>query len=202
MPKVPAQYLEARRESIIDAARRAFVRKGTEATTMAEIARESGLTPGALYRYFPNKDDLIKTCFREAMSEVSARWMELRDAAIDPLDDLAELSRLTFAELEKPDEWMNSMIHLEHELAMVRDGNEAALAEWRAERLAITEKIRARLAAGQKQGRLSNDVDATLLAQALFSFYWGARLTRILEPDADTTGQLEQLLTLVRNATE
>jgi len=200
MPKVPAAYIEARRESIIEAARRAFVRKGTEATTMADIARESGLTPGALYRYFPTKDDLIKTCFHEAMGEVSRRWMEQADAAIDPLDDLAELSLLTFARLEEPEEWTNSIIHLEHDLAIAREGNEKALADWRAERESITAKIEARLAASQQQGKLSSTLDTRLLAEAMLSFYWGARLVRILEPNANTTGQLDQLLTLVRLA--
>ena len=40
VPKVPEAYLEARRSAILEAARRAFTRKGTQTTTMVEIAEE------------------------------------------------------------------------------------------------------------------------------------------------------------------
>ena len=59
MPKVSAEHLEARREQILDGARRAFARHGYEATTVAVLEDEIGLSRGAIFNYFPDKWSLF-----------------------------------------------------------------------------------------------------------------------------------------------
>ena len=49
---------ERRRQQIIVAAKRVFSEKGFSKTTMEDIAREAELSPGTLYLYFKNKDEL------------------------------------------------------------------------------------------------------------------------------------------------
>jgi AcrR family transcriptional regulator len=49
---------ERRRQQIIVAAKRVFSDKGFNRTTMEDIAKEAELSPGTLYLYFKNKDDL------------------------------------------------------------------------------------------------------------------------------------------------
>ena len=49
---------ERRRQQIIVAAKRVFIRKGLSKTTMEDIANESELSPGTLYLYFKNKEEL------------------------------------------------------------------------------------------------------------------------------------------------
>src|SRR5436189_6421735 len=115
MPRVPRAYLDARRESIVDAARRAFYRRGTHSTTMAEVAAEAGLTPGALYRYFQNKDVLIEACFGKNASEVLGAWAA-GAATGEPLEDLERVARKGFAQLESEDARIDTIIHLEHVL--------------------------------------------------------------------------------------
>lgn len=197
MPKVPAAYLEARRQAIIEAARNAFVRKGTQATTMADIASEVGITPGAIYRYFPTKDDLIACCFSESEESVGQRWKEPLDPGISPLEQLGELSQLTFSHLNRPDERIDTIIHLQQQLEMVREDDTEGLARLRADREEITRLVEGRLVEARKRGELPEGLDTALLAQAFISFYWGARLARMLDEDADTDGQLQQLLGLL-----
>jgi TetR/AcrR family transcriptional regulator, transcriptional repressor of aconitase len=60
MPKVSEEHLEQRRRQILQAAQRCFARKGFDQTTMQDIFRESGLSAGAVYRYFKSKDDLVQ----------------------------------------------------------------------------------------------------------------------------------------------
>jgi AcrR family transcriptional regulator len=55
-PKV----VEDRREQILDAALRAFARKGFAWTTNKDIAREAGITPGLIYHYFDSKEALFR----------------------------------------------------------------------------------------------------------------------------------------------
>ena len=59
MPKVSQAHLDARRLQILDAARVRFASHGFARTSMADIVEESGLSNGAIYRYFTSKDDII-----------------------------------------------------------------------------------------------------------------------------------------------
>lgn len=59
MPKVDQAHLDARRQQIVDAARARFASHGFARTSMADIVRESGLSTGAIYRYFSGKDELV-----------------------------------------------------------------------------------------------------------------------------------------------
>lgn len=59
MPKVSDAHRLARRTEIVDAAIRAFARRGFQATSMAEIIAESGLSAGAIYGHFASKTDLV-----------------------------------------------------------------------------------------------------------------------------------------------
>ena len=49
-----------RRQEILAAAERAFVRHGFHAATMLHVAEEAGMSAGNLYRYFPGKEALVE----------------------------------------------------------------------------------------------------------------------------------------------
>ncbi|HEY3871651.1 MAG TPA: TetR/AcrR family transcriptional regulator [Actinocrinis sp.] len=72
MPKVSAQYRDARREQILDAARRCFLRNGFHETSMQDLFAEAGLSSGAFYRYFAGKDELILAIAQENFRDVLA----------------------------------------------------------------------------------------------------------------------------------
>jgi len=59
MPKVSQEHMDARRQQIVDAARARFASHGFARTSMADIVSESGLSNGAIYRYFTSKDDIV-----------------------------------------------------------------------------------------------------------------------------------------------
>ena len=70
MPKVTQQYRDARREQILAAARRCFLRKGFHETSMQDLFSEAGLSSGSVYLYFPSKDDMIMAIAEENMRVV------------------------------------------------------------------------------------------------------------------------------------
>lgn len=51
---------EAQIERIIDAARECFTQSGFHGASMQDICAAAGMSPGALYRYFPSKESLIE----------------------------------------------------------------------------------------------------------------------------------------------
>jgi AcrR family transcriptional regulator len=56
---------EMRRQQIMVAAKRVFIQKGYEKSTVEDIAREAELSPGTLYLYFKSKDELYASlCLR------------------------------------------------------------------------------------------------------------------------------------------
>ena len=59
MPRVSQAYLDARRQQIVDAARVRFASHGFAHTSMADIIAESGLSNGAVYRYFTSRDEIV-----------------------------------------------------------------------------------------------------------------------------------------------
>ena len=52
---------ERRRQQILVAAKRVFSTKGFTKATMEDIAKEAELSPGTLYLYFKNKDELFSS---------------------------------------------------------------------------------------------------------------------------------------------
>lgn len=58
-PKVSQRYKQEVRDKILDAAETLFSKKGYYDTSMDEIVGESGLSKGALYHYFPSKEELF-----------------------------------------------------------------------------------------------------------------------------------------------
>ncbi|MFD5826135.1 TetR/AcrR family transcriptional regulator [Lentzea sp. NPDC060358] len=59
MPKVTQAHLDARRQQIIDAARARFASHGFARTSMPDLVEASGLSTGAIYRYFKSKDQIV-----------------------------------------------------------------------------------------------------------------------------------------------
>ncbi len=71
MPKVSQQHRDARREQILAAARRCFLRDGFHATSMQDLFAEAGLSSGAVYSYFASKDDVIVAIAEQNMRNVT-----------------------------------------------------------------------------------------------------------------------------------
>ncbi len=59
MPKVSADHLQARRRQILDGARACFARHGYEGATVRILEEEIGLSRGAIFHHFPDKDALF-----------------------------------------------------------------------------------------------------------------------------------------------
>ena len=81
MPKVTAQYRDDRRQQILDAARSCFLRNGFHATSMQDLFTESGLSAGAVYRYFPSKADMVLAIAEDNLRDVVTMVRDTTDAA-------------------------------------------------------------------------------------------------------------------------
>jgi AcrR family transcriptional regulator len=69
------------RQTLVDVARELFARKGLEATTMNDIAANSGKGRRTLYTYFRNKEDIYSAVIESELERLSDRMDEV--AALD-----------------------------------------------------------------------------------------------------------------------
>jgi AcrR family transcriptional regulator len=76
VPKVSDEHLEARREEILEGARRAFARYGYEGATVARLEAEIGLSRGAIFNYFPDKWALFYELAGRDQHELTTLLME------------------------------------------------------------------------------------------------------------------------------
>jgi AcrR family transcriptional regulator len=63
----------ARRDHILGAARAAFIDLGLEGASLRAIARRAGYTAGAIYSYFPGKEDIYATLLTQSLERLNAR---------------------------------------------------------------------------------------------------------------------------------
>lgn len=107
MPKVSDAHKAGRREQILDAARRCFARKGLHSTSMDEVITESGLSAGALYRYYPSKDALILATLDDTLGTVkgvvtaAVKHAELTNSTLEPGAFIAHMTTGMLATLNR-----------------------------------------------------------------------------------------------------
>lgn len=72
-----------RRERILSAATNLFIHYGYDKTTVSDIARESGVSKGAIYLHFESKDALMEALIVRESLVYNSSWLEKIEA--DPL---------------------------------------------------------------------------------------------------------------------
>jgi AcrR family transcriptional regulator len=83
---------ERRRQQIIIAAKRVFSDKGFNKATMEDIAKEAELSPGTLYLYFKNKEELYASLSLRILQYLHIRVSHVnKERDLDPVKKLDAL---------------------------------------------------------------------------------------------------------------
>jgi len=90
-PKLPA---DIRVRQLLSVAERLFLKKGYRATTVEEIARGAGLTKGAFYHHFKNKEDILYAMVKYTAEQFIQGLMELPPGKMAPVDFFRALQRI------------------------------------------------------------------------------------------------------------
>ena len=81
------------REAILAAAQQLFLEESFEKTTMRKIAQSIDYTPGALYSYFKDKDEILFALHQRGFDTLFAMQQPALTIA-DPVDRLARLAEI------------------------------------------------------------------------------------------------------------
>jgi AcrR family transcriptional regulator len=76
------------RQDILDAALRAFARRGYADTKMSDIAAEAGFTAASLYTYFPGKRELFDAAAAHFVEAVKTAYGEAPSRPVESIEEL------------------------------------------------------------------------------------------------------------------
>jgi AcrR family transcriptional regulator len=82
-PKLPAQK---RREQLLWSAKALFLKKGYRSTTTEDIAAKAGLTKGAVYFHFANKEDIFLELMKRLSEEHHATLLRELSVPMSPVE--------------------------------------------------------------------------------------------------------------------
>jgi AcrR family transcriptional regulator len=89
------------RRKILDAAEALFAEGGFHQTGMAAICAAAGMSPGALYRYFPSKAAIIRGIVEDEAREAAA-WIGAVESAKDVTSALVDALDTAIVEVSAP----------------------------------------------------------------------------------------------------
>jgi AcrR family transcriptional regulator len=183
---VSQDQLDARRREILGAARSCFARHGYEGATVRRLEEATGLSRGAIFHHFRDKDSLFLAVAEDdaaAMAETVAR-----NGLVQVMRDL-----LDRAAAPETTGWLGSQLEVSRRL---RTDPEFAK-RWAQRSAAIAEATRERLHRQRDAGVLRDDVPLDVLAQFLELAYDGLVLHLAMGRPAD---DLDPVLNLVEEA--
>lgn len=186
MPRVSQDQLDARRQEILAAARACFARYGYEGATVRRLEEATGLSRGAIFHHFRDKESLFLAVAEDdaaAMVETVAR-----NGLVQVMRDLLER-----AKLPETAGWLGTQLEVSRRLRT----DPGFAQRWAERSAAIAEATRERLRRQREAGVLRDDVPIEVLARFLELAYDGLVRHLAMGRPAD---DLEPVLDLVEEA--
>ncbi len=182
MPKVTEAHTQARRQQILDAARECFSANGFHQTTMHDICHTAELSPGAVYRYFRSKEEII-----EAMNEERRQQnADLIGGAFAKGETLAvfdELASAFFSMIDSPTG--DLLCRLDIELWGEALRNDSLSESFRKNLATVRTLLAEIIRESQERGDVDASLDAASVARVMMAFYQGLVLQKAIDKDAD-----------------
>ncbi len=184
MPKISEEQRQARRDQILAAVWRCFLRKGVHGTSMEDLIRESGLSAGAVYLYFKGKDDLILTAISSYMGQLRGFLLPvlMREEALAPLPFVHEMTAAFARHTKRAGIDLNTVILMGWSEAQTNHEVKALVVGFQTHyRAALADVVRQ-----WQQHRLCEpSADPEAVAKALLSFFLGSIVQEALLGGAD-----------------
>jgi TetR/AcrR family fatty acid metabolism transcriptional regulator len=154
----PAQ--EEKRRRILEAAVRAFARKGYHACRVGEIATEAGVAYGLVYHYFTSKDEILETIFRDTWTQMLSAIEAVEEDGVPAGEQLRKVAAIVLRTWKRDPDLVRVLVrevtrspHIQREVDEIEQAY-AALQR-------IVER-------GQASGEFRDDLDARLAALIMY----------------------------------
>jgi AcrR family transcriptional regulator len=176
MPKVVPEYKEAAKERIVKAAFKVFTKKGYHQSTMDMIAKEMGVSKGALYQYFKNKKEVLN----EIVLSYHMMFREVLRASFEKKDNSSIAEEGSESLLEK------YRLHHEmfFEIIAIAGHDEEIKESLRNEYEKNISLISSFFLKQQQNGKIPLGLGANTLAQLYIALYVGMAMKVIMGDDS------------------
>jgi len=180
-PKVPKAYLEARMAEIMEAAIKCFMEKGFHNTTMQDIYKATSLSPGAVYNYFENKEDIIAAAIKISQKRNSDAIASAASGM--PEEALTKLGKIYFSSARESDLAREASFDFALYSEAVRNCRIHEIL--RVNHDSTLKKLAEVVTHNQRLGVLNDSLDAMAIARVLFSILIGAEIHKAMDTDLD-----------------
>ncbi|MFJ4657226.1 TetR/AcrR family transcriptional regulator [Nocardia sp. NPDC088792] len=175
---------EQRRRRILDAAVDCFAERGLHATTMQDICRRAGTSPGAVYSWYPSKEAIVDAVAAER-HEHERQLLATALAGTDPRTALCSFLDAYFEWLSDPAERLRRRVSVQvWAESLVNERLQPSVREGIGQRALAWDAIRA----GQAAGAVTTAADADGIARLVLAVLQGFILQQAWEPDLDIEG--------------
>jgi len=186
---------EVRRRQILDAAKRCFIRKGLDATTMRDVAKDASLSLGGIYFHFASKEEIFRAICNETYGTVLRRWKEtppeqfqsvrdrvlaLRDANLELIESDPDYFRLALV--------LNGAAVVDEELKSVKREHHAGFVSF------IADALQDGIASGELISH-----DTRCIAEAIVALFDGFYLRRAIDADIQPRSSASAAIDLILN---
>jgi AcrR family transcriptional regulator len=173
MGRIAGMTAEETRSRLIDAASRSFAEHGYDGTRIAEIAREAGLSSGAIYAHYESKAELLLASL-QARTKGEIAGLVRSGLRADLLSTVVALG----SNLDVPDPRDTGLL-IE---AIVASRRDAELKSLLAEGMEGREQFLADLLrVSQRDGRVDGEISPEVVARFLLIVSLGGKLLRLLQ---------------------
>ena len=190
----PSELTQARafrtRTAVLQAAAKLFAQRGFASVTILDIAEGAGITKGAVYFHFSNKEALaveLANAFYAAAPEVTAALDDLESSALETLRDLVARTALQL----RDDVIAQAAVRLQTERSDID-------AELPPPFLDFIEATTLLLTRARDNGELAPDVDPAVLGRTMVAAFFGVQhVSWVLHARADLVERTEELFDLL-----
>ena len=141
---------------------RVFARKGYHASRVGDIAEEAGVAHGLLYHYFPSKEDLLRSVFRETWRALIDTIRSVEETGDPAPEQLRKVAQILLRSWRRDPDLVRVLV-----LEVARSQHLRGEMDEIGESFAAIQEIVER---GQAEGSIRPDLDARL---ASYVFYGG-----------------------------
>ncbi|TDD88044.1 TetR/AcrR family transcriptional regulator [Saccharopolyspora karakumensis] len=160
MPRVSQDHLDARRRQILDGSRSCFARFGYEGATVRRLEEATGLSRGAIFHHFKDKESL----FLALAEDDAARMADVvaEQGLVQVMRNLLDAPSGAEARALGAD-WLGTRLEVSRRLRTDTEFRE----RWAQRSELLTAATRARLQWQHRAGNLRDDVDVDVLTAYL-----------------------------------
>jgi AcrR family transcriptional regulator len=166
------------RDGLKETAINCFARFGYQGTSIDRIAREAGVTKGAIYYHYKDKDDLLAAAVADRVAEFEDRVQRAVEGC-DPEESLRRVVAVAVAHAasdDRPRFAIKLMVEAIDTHEILRDAMRRMMQRYRG-------FVRNIIRKGQESGEFRSDADPEKLAAALTSACIGAETQYYLDPE-------------------